>query len=58
MGLDCVIEGVETKAELATLKKLGGVMAQGYLYSPPLPVSEIANLIARWNTPAEAASAG
>ena len=58
MGLDCVIEGVETKAELATLKKLGGVMAQGYLYSPPLPASEIANLIARWNTPAEAASAG
>lgn len=37
MGLDCVIEGVETEEELAALKALGGSSVQGYLFSPPLP---------------------
>lgn len=37
MGLDCVIEGVETEEELAALKALGGTSVQGYLFSPPLP---------------------
>ena len=42
MGLDCVVEGVETAAELATLDKLGGRLVQGYIYSRPLPQTEIA----------------
>ena len=37
MGLDCVIEGVETEEELAAIKALGGTSVQGYLFSPPLP---------------------
>ncbi|MQB41333.1 EAL domain-containing protein [Rhizobium sp. ICMP 5592] len=37
MGLDCVIEGVETEEELAALKTLGGTSVQGYLFAPPLP---------------------
>lgn len=36
MGLECVIEGVETPEELAALRGLGGMLVQGYLYSRPL----------------------
>jgi len=36
MGLDCVIEGVETYDELTALSQLGGVLVQGYFYSPPI----------------------
>jgi diguanylate cyclase (GGDEF)-like protein len=42
MGLGCVIEGVETSEELDALKKLGGVLVQGYFYSAPVPEAEIA----------------
>jgi diguanylate cyclase (GGDEF)-like protein len=42
MGLSCVIEGVETSEELDALKKLGGVLVQGYFYSAPVPEAEIA----------------
>lgn len=41
MGLDCVVEGVETSEELASIKKLGGVLVQGYLYSPPIPSEQV-----------------
>ena len=37
MKIDCIVEGVETGAEMATLKELGGVLVQGYFYSPPPP---------------------
>lgn len=36
MALGCVVEGVETTAELATLRALGGSMVQGYLYAAPM----------------------
>lgn len=36
MGLECVIEGVETEEELFILRELGGLMVQGYFYSPPI----------------------
>jgi predicted signal transduction protein with EAL and GGDEF domain len=36
MGLECVVEGVETPEELAALRGLGGTLVQGYLYSRPL----------------------
>lgn len=42
MGLDCVIEGVEKKEELAVLEKLGGRLIQGYFYAPPVPEAEVA----------------
>lgn len=35
-----VAEGVETEAELATLKRLGAGSAQGYFLSRPLPLAE------------------
>ncbi|TWD54177.1 diguanylate cyclase/phosphodiesterase [Agrobacterium vitis] len=47
MGLQCVVEGVETEGELAALQKLGGTFVQGYVYSPPLLDKEVAEFIAR-----------
>ena len=41
MGLDCVVEGVETEAEMMALRKLGGTMVQGYFYSPPVAETEL-----------------
>ncbi len=40
LGLTAVAEGVETPEVRATLLRLGCDMAQGYLWSPPLPASE------------------
>lgn len=36
MGLGCIVEGVETEAELDELRALGCTNVQGYLISPPL----------------------
>ncbi len=36
MNIENVIEGVETAAELSTVRSLGGHIIQGYLYSKPL----------------------
>lgn len=36
----CVAEGVETKAQVATLLEIGCAICQGYYYSKPLPVKE------------------
>lgn len=47
MGLDCIIEGVETEEELAALKVLGGTSVQGYLFSPPLPQDQTIEFAAR-----------
>jgi diguanylate cyclase (GGDEF)-like protein/PAS domain S-box-containing protein len=41
LGLELVAEGVETQAQRDFLTKLGCDVLQGYLYSRPLPASEI-----------------
>lgn len=41
MGLDCVVEGVETKEEMAALRRLGGQMVQGYYCSPPVSSDQV-----------------
>ncbi|MBF8675653.1 EAL domain-containing protein [Pseudomonas fulva] len=41
MQLECIVEGVETAAELSTLKTLGCIWAQGYLFSKPMRPNEI-----------------
>ena len=46
MGLDCVVEGVETREELLALKKLGKVMVQGYYYSRPIERSDVMDFLA------------
>ena len=40
LGIDNVFEGVETMAELATIKNMGGEIIQGYLFSKPLSADE------------------
>ncbi len=49
MKLDCVIEGVETAEELAVLRQLGGVLVQGYYYSPPVEAGALAALLDRFD---------
>jgi len=41
MQLECIVEGVETAAELAALKTLGCTWAQGYLFAKPMPACDI-----------------
>ena len=41
MQLECIVEGVESAAELAALKNLGCTRAQGYLFSKPMPACDI-----------------
>ncbi|WP_434774779.1 putative bifunctional diguanylate cyclase/phosphodiesterase [Pseudomonas oryzihabitans] len=41
MQLECIVEGVETAAELGALKNLGCTRAQGYLFAKPMRASDI-----------------
>ena len=40
LGLECIVEGVETKAQLQMLKAIGCEQVQGYLFDKPLPLDE------------------
>ncbi len=40
MGLECIVEGVETKAQLKVLKDNLCEQAQGFLFDKPLPIEE------------------
>jgi diguanylate cyclase (GGDEF)-like protein len=46
LGIDCVVEGVETEFQAAILKGLGCRWMQGYLFSKPVSASSIALLLA------------
>jgi predicted signal transduction protein with EAL and GGDEF domain len=41
MGLDCIIEGVETEAQLAVLQELGCQMVQGYYFAKPMSEADV-----------------
>lgn len=41
MGLDCVIEGVETGEEMAALRQLGALIVQGCFYSAPIREDQV-----------------
>ncbi|HHY90160.1 MAG TPA: EAL domain-containing protein, partial [Clostridiales bacterium] len=49
LNLTVVAEGIETKEQLAYLKKLGCHLGQGYLFSKPLPSKEIEALLSLKN---------
>lgn len=40
LGLQCIVEGVETKAQLELLRENDCEQAQGYLFDKPLPLEE------------------
>ena len=45
LNLDCVIEGVESPAELAKLRQIRARYVQGYLFSRPLNAEQISDYI-------------
>ena len=40
LGMDCITEGIETKRQVEFMRESGCVIAQGYYYDKPLPVTE------------------
>jgi diguanylate cyclase (GGDEF)-like protein len=48
LDITTVAEGVETEAQLAALRAENCTEVQGYLFSPPVPASEIAGLLERF----------
>jgi len=49
LRLEALAEGVETKAQLAFLRRHGCDSAQGYLFSRPLPASELPDAVRHIN---------
>jgi diguanylate cyclase (GGDEF)-like protein/PAS domain S-box-containing protein len=47
LGMDVVAEGVETPGQLAALRRLGCRFLQGYLLGRPVPVADLAAVLAR-----------
>lgn len=45
LDLTLVIEGVETEHQAVHAHQLGATVAQGYLWSPPLPATQLAELL-------------
>ena len=59
LGVECVAEGVETLEQAALLHELGCPAGQGFLWSPAVPLSELADaLSARRPASSAATSAG
>ncbi|GEO98907.1 putative bifunctional diguanylate cyclase/phosphodiesterase [Methylobacterium haplocladii] len=57
LGMTMTAEGVETEDQLARLRAEGCDEAQGYLFSRPVPVSQIAGLLEKWNGAGDVAQA-
>ena len=45
LGIDTLVEGVETDEQLATLRGLGFQRFQGYLFGRPMPAAELATTV-------------
>lgn len=45
LGLDVILEGIETAAHAEAVIDLGGQRAQGYLFHKPMPRHELAGLL-------------
>ncbi len=58
MGLAVTAEGVETPQEAAALARLGCREFQGYLFSRPVPLARLKELLAHNETPEAALAAG
>jgi EAL domain-containing protein (putative c-di-GMP-specific phosphodiesterase class I) len=40
LGIECIVEGVETKEHINLLRQNNCFLAQGFYYDKPLPVTE------------------
>jgi diguanylate cyclase (GGDEF)-like protein len=49
LGMITTAEGVETEDQQRFLEMLGCDEAQGYLYSPPVPVQNLPDIFAKWH---------
>jgi diguanylate cyclase (GGDEF)-like protein len=58
LGLSVVAEGVETKSQLALLRRHECDECQGYLFSKPLPVDQFARLLAGMPLPSDPGAGG
>lgn len=47
LGLDIVVEGIETEAMAAASRSLGARIAQGWLFSHPVPAQDVPGLLTR-----------
>ena len=45
MGVDIVVEGVETEQEASHLQSMGAQFGQGYLWSRPIPISQFVDFV-------------
>lgn len=45
LGFGCVVEGVETEAQLEILRMMGGDLIQGYFFSKPMPQRGVATYL-------------
>ena len=45
LGLECIVEGVETKDDVRILKESGCYNAQGFYFSKPLPKEDFEKLL-------------
>ena len=50
LGKSVVVEGVEDEAQLATVRDLNSDIAQGYLFSRPVPCEDVPTLLLRHAT--------
>ena len=51
-GRRAVAEGIESREQLRLLKRMGCDLGQGYLFSEPRPIDDIAALLTSWNAAA------
>lgn len=58
LNLDIVAEGVETESQRMMLATMGCTLAQGYLFSRPLPASEIASFVEKSPAPTQSMPIG
>lgn len=48
IGMEIVVEGIETEEQYANFKKLGVEYIQGYYFSRPLPGDRVLNYVQEW----------
>ncbi len=47
LGMEHVVEGVETAEELRELRSVGATQVQGYFFGKPMPAEDIDGFLAR-----------